>query len=293
MVNKNIAVLGIPFLVLFVLGLGSLFVVTETEQALVLQFGELVDVVRAPGLKVKMPFVQDVVFYDKRILDFDIPTTEVTLGDQKRIVVDTFTRYRIQNPAAFYKTVRDVERAQGRLSALITGKLRSVLGQASLTDLLSVERSEILKDIRNKVNDAVKKLGIEVVDVRIRRADLPPENSQAIYQRMISERQKEAQKIRSEGKEKAQVIQAEADFESTVLIAHAEQKSQEEMGAGDQESLDILGQAYAEDPDFAAFYQSLEAYRSSLKKDARFILSPNSQDFLKYLERGASGKAKN
>lgn len=285
MLNKNLAAFGIPALVLGFFGLGSFFIVNEVEQVLILQFGEIVRVIREPGLHMKIPFVQDVLYWDKRILDFDVPTTEVTLGDQKRIVVDTFTRYRIHDLARFYKTVRNETGAKGRLSALITGTLRSILAETSLHTLLSPQRTALLKEIRGKVNTATQSLGIEVVDVRIRRADLPPENSQAIYNRMISERQKEAQKIRAEGNEKAQFIRAEADLECATIMANATQESQIEMGTGDQEALRIVSEAYRKSPDFAAFFQSMDAYKTALGAETQYVLSPK-KGFLRHFQEG-------
>ena len=282
MLNKNLPALGIPLLFLSFVGLGSLFVVNEVEQALVLQFGELVRMVRTPGLHMKFPFIQDTVYYDKRILDFDVSATEVTLGDQKRIVVDTFTRYRIVDPALFYKTVRTEMGAQGRLAALIAGSLRSVLGSTSLSTILSQKRSSTLKVILDQVNKGSQGLGIAVVDVRIKRADLPAENSQAIFNRMISERQKEAQETRAEGQEKAQIIRANADLECTTLLADAGRIAQEEMGTADQRALAISRDAYARDPVFASFYQSKDAYERNLD-ETQYVLTPDGEGFFRHL----------
>ena len=281
--NKNLAALGIPFLFACVLAFGSLFVVTEMQQVLVLQFGELVRTIRNPGLHFKFPFIQDLVYYDKRILDFDVSATEVTLGDQKRLVVDTFTRYRIVDPALFYNTVGSEMGAQARLVALITGALRGVLGSTPLGVILSPERAEKLALIRQLLNKGCAGLGIEVVDVRIRRADLPSQNSQAIFNRMISERQKEAQETRAEGMERAEIIRAEADLECTTLRATARQTAQEEKGVADRKALRIIGETYAKDPEFAAFYQSLTAYPEALK-DAQYFLTPEG-DFFQYFKK--------
>lgn len=282
--SKNLAVFGIPLLVIFIFILSSLFIVPQMQQALVLQFGELVRVIKEPGLKMKIPFVQETVFYDRRMLDLDVSAVEVTLGDQKRIVVDTYSRYRIIDPVLFYKTVRNETVAHARLSTVITGTLRSVLGHASLSQLLSQERIKIMHSIRQKVNQAVKNFGIEVVDVRIRRADLPKENSQAIFNRMISERQKEAQEIRAQGKEIAQVIRAKADLETTILLADAEKQAQILKGEGDATRADLYAEAYGLNPGFASLYQTLQAYLTVLADDqTTFILSPEGNDFLKPL----------
>lgn len=282
---RNLAVFGVPLLVVVIFILSSLFIVSQMQQALVLQFGELLRVIQEPGLKMKIPFVQEVVFYDHRMLDFDVSAVEVTLGDQKRIVVDTFTRYRIVDPAKFYKTVRNETVAQARLSTVTTGTLRSVLGNTSLSQLLSKERITIMHSIRQKVNDATKGFGVEVVDVRIRRADLPKENSQAVFNRMISGRQKEAQEIRAQGKEISQVIRAKADLERTVLMAEAEKQSQILKGEGDAEVARLYREAYRRSPDFASFYQTLQAYRSAfMDGETTFVLSPDN-DFLKLLHK--------
>jgi len=281
--NKNLAALGIPFLFLICVAFGGLFVVTEMQQVLVLQFGQLVRTIRSPGLYTKIPFIQDLMYYDKRILDFDVSATEVTLGDQKRIVVDTFTRYRIVDPALFYKTVSTELGAQTRLAAQITGSLRGVLGSTPLSTILSPERAQKLSLIRGLVNKGCQELGIEVVDVRIRRADLPAENSQAIFNRMISERQKEAQETRAEGMERAEIIRALADLECTTLRANARKAAQEEMGLADKKALEIVGQAYGQNQEFAAFYQSLAAYPKALK-NSRYVLTLEG-DFFNYLRK--------
>lgn len=282
---RNLAVFGVPALVVLVFILSSLFIVSQRQQALVLQFGELVRVIQEPGLKMKIPFVQEVVFYDRRMLDFDISAVEVTLGDQKRIVVDTFSRYRIVDPSQFYKTVRNETVAQARLSTVTTGTLRSILGHASLSQLLSQERITIMHSVRQRVNQAIKNLGIEVVDVRIRRADLPKENSQAIFNRMISERQKEAQEIRAQGKEIAQVIRSKAELERTVLLAEAEKKSQILKGEGDAERANLYAKVYGRDPKFAAFYQTLQAYRGALTDNQTTLVLSVESDFFKFLQK--------
>jgi len=270
----------IPFLVLFFLATSSLFVVDQGSQALVLQFGRLVRIVKDPGLQFKIPFLQDVVYYDKRILDFDMQDLEATLGDQKRLTVGTFTRYRIAEPELFYQTVRNEQGAQGRLEGLNSGIVLSVLGRVSLTDVLSAKRAEVTKEIRDQMNEEAKAFGVQVVDLRLRRTDLPVKNSEAIFSRMISERKQEAQEFRSRGDEMAQEIKSKADKEKTIILAEARKKAQILRGDGDATVTQISAQAYGQDAEFFDFYQSLQAYEKGLASDTTtYILSPNNAFF--------------
>ena len=270
----------IPFLVLFFLATSSLFIVDQGSQALVLQFGRLVRIVKDPGLQFKIPFLQDIVYYDKRILDFDMQDLEATLGDQKRLTVGTFTRYRIAEPELFYQTVRSEQGAQGRLEGLNSGIVLSVLGRVSLTDVLSTKREEITKEIRDQMNEEAKAFGVQVVDLRLRRTDLPAKNSEAIFSRMISERKQEAQEFRSRGDEMAQEIKSKADKEKTIILAEARKKAQILRGDGDATVTQISAQAYGQDAEFFDFYQSLQAYEKGLASDnTTYILSPNNGFF--------------
>lgn len=269
--------------------LGSVFVVQEIEQVLVLQFGQIKRIVNVtndpqPGLHFKIPFIQNVIYYDKRLLDYDLTSFEVTCGDQKRLVVDIFTRYKILDPLKFYKTVNTEAGAQKRLGALIPGLLRSVIGSFPLTSMLSSERSKIMHNIRDQVNGAVAGLGIQVVDFRIRRADLPRKNGKAIFDRMISDREKEAKEFRAKGAEAAQFIRAQADKESLLILAEAKKKAQILRGEGDGKAAQIYAQIHGKDPEFYEFYQSMNLYKNSFsqKENAVFILSPESSLF-KYL----------
>ena len=216
---RSLIVFSIPALVLLGILMGSLFVVQQTQQALVLEFGKLKRVIKEPGLYVKIPFLQNTRSYDNRILDFDLSSIPATLADQKRLLVDTFARYRIVDPALFYRTVLNEEGAEQRLRILNQSIALSVLGQVNLSDVLSPKRNEISKMIRDQMNTAAKAFGIEVVDLQLRGTDLPSENSEAIFNRMISERQQEAQEFRSRGDEMAQEIKATADKERTIILA--------------------------------------------------------------------------
>jgi membrane protease subunit HflC len=266
-------------IVLFLL-LSSLFTVNQTQQALVLQFGNPVRIVQEPGLHMKVPFVQQVEYFDKRVLDFDAPSVELVLGDQKRLVVDAFARYRIIDALRFKQSVGNEAAFRGRLEPIIFSSLRSVLGEAPLFTLLSQDRDEIMGRIRSETNKSLAGFGVELVDVRIKRADLPPENSQAIYRRMQTERDREAKELRAQGAEIGQRIRARADRERRVIIAEAERESQILRGQGDAEAIRIFAEGFGQDPAFFDFYRSMQAYRSALGDDATsFVLSPDSEFF--------------
>ena len=275
--------------VLILVAFNSLFIVDQTAQALVIQFGNFVRDVRTPGLHVKAPW-QDAVFYDRRVLDYEPPSEEVIAADQKRIVVDSYARYRIVNPLQFYQSVGTEAVMQLRLGATISGTLRRVLGNVVLSALLSPERAKIMGEIRDQVATQAKSFGIEVIDVRIRRADLPQENSQAIYARMQSERQREANEYRAQGAEQAQGIRARAERDRTVILAEATKQSQILRGQGDAESIKTYADAYGKDMDFFTFYRSLEAYRTAIGPDTTMVLSPTSE-FFQYFGQHKAAKA--
>jgi membrane protease subunit HflC len=278
--HRLLAVVGVLLVVLGILAMSSLFIVDQTEQALVLQLGEVRRVVRDPGLQWKLPFVQNVIDYDKRVLDFEPPHEEVIVADQKRLVTDTYTRYRITNPLLFYQTVGTEEGVRARLSALVTGSLRRVLGNVTLNDILSQKRAAIMRQIRDEVAEGAKGFGIEVVDVRLRRADLPEENSQAIYARMQSERQQQAAQYRGEGAQAAQTVRANAERERTVILAEAQRDAQQVRGDGDAQAVRIYADAFGQDKEFFAFYRSLQAYREALAgRDTSFVLAPDGNFF--------------
>ena len=263
-----------------ILAMSSLFIVDQTEQALVLQFGQPRRVIRDPGLEVKRPFIENVIYYDKRLLDFEPPPEEIIASDQKRLVVDTYTRYRITDPLLFYQTVNSETAVRGRLNALVSGSLRRVIGNVTLSALLSAQRAGIMHQIRDEVRVQAKPFGIDVIDVRIRRADLPPENSQAIYARMESERQQQAAQYRAEGAEAAQTVRAKADRERTVILAEAQRTAQIARGQGDAQATAIYAAAYDQDKDFFAFYRSMQAYRDALTgSSTSFVLAPDGSFF--------------
>jgi modulator of FtsH protease HflC len=270
----------------------ALFIVDQVEQALVLQFGQPRRVIRTPGLWVKRPFLEDVKRYDNRLLDFEPPPEEVIVSDQKRLVVDTYTRYRITDPLLFYQTVNTEAGVRARLSAMVNGSLRRVLGNVTLSALLSHDRSAIMGQIRDEVSEQGKSFGIEVVDVRIRRADLPEENSQAIFSRMVSERQQQAAQYRGEGAEAAQTVRANADRERTVIVAEAQRSAQKVRGDGDAESIRVYAAAFGQDKEFFAFYRSMQAYRDALSgRSTSFVLTPGSGFFRFFEKPGAATSA--
>jgi membrane protease subunit HflC len=266
-------------LFLFLLS-GGVFRVHQIEQALIVRFGEPVRTISDPGLHFKMPFVDEAIFFDKRLLDVDLSALEITLGDRRRVVVDAFCCYRITNPLLFFQTVHDVLGSQRRLTTTILGKLRSVLGNLSLSTLLSEQRASVMCQICDEVNRATSKFGINVVDVRILRTDLPPQNSEAIFNRMISEREREAKELRAKGVEMAQVIRSKVDKECAIMIAEAEQQAQILRGEGDADASRIYAEAFSQDPEFFSLYWSLEAYKKAFSKETTtFLISPRGQFF--------------
>lgn len=274
-------ILGIVAAVVLITLLDTFFIVNQTQQAIVIQFGNPVKVIQDPGLKVKLPFVQKVVFYDNRLLGLDPPAEQVLLADKKRIVVDTFSRFRIVNPLLFYQSVLTEEFARSRLSDAIVSSLRDVLGKHDMKTMLSTKRTDIMAQIRAEVDAKAKEnFGVEVVDVRIRRADLPDETSQAVFARMRSEREREAREFRAQGQQTHQKIKAEADRDSVKIIADAQKKAQILKGEGDKSAAAIWAKASSADKEFYAFYRSLEAYRKALNADTTtMIVSPDAPFF--------------
>ena len=260
---------------------GALFTVNQTQQALVLQFGEPKRTIQEPGLAFKMPFIQDVVYYEKRVLSL-IPqdAEEVILSDQKRLQVDAYARYKIQDPLLFYQTVRNELGARGRLEAIIDSSVRRALGRETLGSILTGQRNDITRSIGDEVNASVASLGIEIIDVRLRRADYPEATSQNIFNRMKSEREREAKEFRATGEEEAQKIRADAEKTRTVIISEAQRTAQETRGAGDAEAIRIYADSFGQDKEFFSFYRSMEAYRKSMGKEGTsMVLSPSSSFF--------------
>jgi membrane protease subunit HflC len=260
----------------------ALFAVQQTEQALVVRFGKPVDIVTEPGLHVKAPFIDTVIPVDKRILDLENPSQEVIASDQKRLVVDAFARYRIKDALKFYQSVGSVQAANLQLTTLLNAALRRVLGEVTFIQVVRDEREALMGRIRDQLDHEADGYGIQVVDVRIRRADLPEQNSQAVYQRMQTERQREAAEFRAQGGQKAQEIRSNADREATVIVAEANSKGEQTRGEGDAERNRLFAEAYTKDPDFFSFYRSMSAYENGLKaSDTRFLLKPDS-DFFRF-----------
>jgi len=258
----------------------SIFIVKEINQAIVLQFGDPKRILMKPGLNFKIPFIQNVVFLDKRILNLDAPPAEVIASDQKRLIVDAFARFKIIDPLKFYISVGNERVARSRLSTIINSRIRSVLGTQRLQTLLSEERTKQMSLIQEGVNNEAAKFGIEIVDVRIKRADLPPANSDAIYRRMQTEREREAKEFRAKGAEMAITITSTADKEVTVILADAEKRSQILKGEGDGQRNKIFADAFGQDPEFFAFYRAMQAYETALiGGETSLILSPDSEFF--------------
>ncbi len=269
----------------------SLFTVKEINQAIVLQFGDPKKIISKPGLQVKIPFIQNVVFIDRRILSLDPAPEEVIASDQKRLIVDAYARFKIVDPLKFYISVGDERVARSRLATIINSRLRGVLGKQSLATLLSEDRSKQMDIIQDDVNTEAENFGIEIIDVRIKRADLPQANSEAIYKRMQTEREREAKEFRAKGAEMAVTITSTADKEVTVLLANAKKQSEIMKGEGDGQRNKIFAEAFGKDPEFFAFYRAMQAYEKALiGGDTSLILSPDS-DFFKFF--GDTGVIKN
>ena len=282
MSRTRLTILGIAIIVLGIVAFSALFTVHQTKQVLVLQFGEPKRVIQEPGLQFKLPFIQNVVEYERRVLEFDPPAEQVILSDQKRLVADAYVRYRISDPLKFFQTVQSEGVARSRLSSVVNSSLRRTLGNVTLLQVLSDEREQIMSNIQTDVNVAAQRLGLEIVDVRLRRADLPQEAAQAIYARMRSEREREAREARAQGFEKAQQIRAAADREKTVLLAEAQRTAESTRGDGDREATLIWADGFGRDAEFFRFYRSMQAYREALKgDDTTMVLSPDS-DFFRF-----------
>ena len=277
-------VAGIVTLVLLffvvIVGYSSIFTVSQTEQALVVRLGRPVDVVSEPGLNFKAPFIDTVISIDKRILDLENPSQEVIASDQKRLVFDAFARDRIKDPLRFYQSIGSIQAANIQLTTLLNAALRRVLGEVSFITVVRDERENLMARIRDYLDKEADQYGIQVVDVRIRRADLPEQNSLAVYKRMQTEREREAQEFRAQGGRKAQEIRSKADREAVVIVADANSTAEQTRGVGDAERNRLFAEAYGRDPEFFAFYRSMTAYETGLRSnDTRFLLRPDSEFF--------------
>jgi len=280
----KILTFAISALVAFVLVTSSIFTVQENQQVLVMRFGNPKDQIAEPGLHFKLSILDQTRVFEKRILNVDPPAEEVLLADQKRLLVDSFARYKIVDILKFFQTLNTETGAQTRLYTIINSAVRSAMGKSTLQDILSKKRDTLMEDIQETVNVEAKRFGIEVVDVRIVRADLPEQVTQATFDRMRSEREREAQEARAEGEQLSLEIKSKADKERTILLAEAQRDAQTLRGEGDKAAIEIYGKAFNQDPKFYAFYRSLEAYRKSLMNgDTTLLLSPDS-DFLKYFK---------
>ena len=283
-------VLAVLAIIAAIVGYSSIFTLPETGQALVVRLGEPIRTVTNAGLHFKIPFIDNVIIIDKRILDLENPAQEIIASDQKRLVVDAFARYRIVNPLKFYQAVQTIPRANSQLSSLLNSALRRVLGESSFQNLVRDERAVLMARIRDQLDKQAEAYGINVVDVRIRRADLPEQNSQAVYQRMQTERQREAAEFRAQGAQRGQEIRSRADRDVTVLVAEATSKAEQTRGEGDATRNRIFADAFSKDPDFFAFYRSMQAYENGLSHgDTRMVLKPDSEFFRFFVD--PSGRA--
>jgi len=290
MSRAKLAILGGLIILIGILLSSSLFTVRETEQVLVLQFGEHKKTIREPGLHFKLPIIQNVRAYDKRVLSVDPEAEEMLLSDQKRIFVDAFARYRITDPRRFFQTVNDEAIFNNRFGNILTSTVKEFVAQRNLEDLLSEQRNDIMESIRDSVANDTEGFGIEVVDIRIGRSELPEAVSQTVYNRMVTERQRQASQLRAEGEENARRIRAEADAQQVVIVAEAQREAQTLRGEGDATRNAILGESYGQDPEFFEFFRSLEAYKETFAREGTtMVLSPNS-DFFKYFGNLEGGR---
>jgi len=284
-------VLAVLVVVLGFVLASSVFTVHETEQAMVKQFGKVEKIIKEPGLNFKIPFIQDVTFVEKRVLNVVTEGEEVVTSDQKRLVVDSFARFRIEDPLLFLQSFGDLRLASTRVETILNSQLKQVLGSEILTKIVSGERSNLMNKIRDQVNSETKKRGISVVDVRIVRADLPQANSQKVFDRMRTQREQEAKEIRAEGAEIAQSIRAKSDRDRTVILAEAKRDAEIIRGEGDAEKNRIFADAFGKDKDFFAFYRSMQAYREAIANDdTTMVLSPDSE-FFRYFDGNAARPA--
>ncbi len=287
--SRTLAIVGILVIVASLIASDSFFTVTETQQALVIQLGEPKRVIQEPGLQFKIPGIQNVVYYEDRVLNVDPPVEQVILSDQRRLDVDAFARYRIVDPLLFFQAVGTESVARQRLSTFIIASLREVVGRVTQVEVLSGERAAIMNRIRDQVGIRALALGVEIVDVRLVRADVPEGTVQSVYDRMRSEREREAAEFRAQGFERSQEIKARADRERTVILAEAQREAQMRRGEGDESAILIRGLAFNADREFYQYYRTLEAYRESFNADdTTLVLSPNSR-FFRFFNEGPEG----
>lgn len=276
----------VAILILFILILigQMLFRVDQTQMAIVIQLGKPIRTITTAGLYLKVPFIQEVILFDNRLLDYDSAPKDVITQDKKTLVVDNYAKWQIKDPLKVYQSVRDEQGAQTRLDDIIYSELRVDLGGHTLTEIVSQLRSEIMKTVTHRSNEKADAFGIEIMDVRIKRADLPPENEKAVYSRMDTERQREAKRYRSEGEEESHKITSEAEKDREIILAEAYKTSQEIMGTGDAKAFKTYAEAYSKDPDFFEFMRTMEAYKKTITNTSTLVLSPDSE-FFKYLKK--------
>ena len=262
--------------------LQCVFVVDQTERAILLQLGKPVGEDYGPGLNFKLPFVQNVIFFDARVLEYDSPAAEIITQDKKNMVVDNYSRWKIENPLLFYRTVRNIQGGLARIDDIVYSQLREALGRYTLTEIVAVERSTIMEEVTTKANSLLREYGIHVIDVRIKRTDLPKENQMAIYGRMQAERERQAKQYRSEGREEAAKITTMAERQRTVLLADAKRSAESTRGEGEAAATGIYAQALAQDPEFYEFVRTMDAYKKTMQDQTQFVLTPQSE-FFKYL----------
>jgi membrane protease subunit HflC len=284
---KQIAVVIIVFLILF---FSSIFTIDQRQQVLVLQLGEPVRLITKPGIKFKIPFIQNTIFFDKRILNLNIAEQEVIALDQKRLIINAFAKYRIIDPLKFHTTARTLQGLNGKFSTILDSSLRQVIGEVTLSEMLTQNRSDIMSKIKNVVANASEIFGIEIIDVRIMRADLPKENSDAIFARMQTEREKEAREIRATGVMEADKIRAEADKQRTIIISDAKKQSDLNRGVGDAEASRIYANAFGRDSEFADFYRSMNAYKEAMNQEKTKMIISSDGEFFKYFNNTKNGK---
>jgi membrane protease subunit HflC len=283
--TKKILIIATIVAIIF---FGSIFTVDQKQQVIVLQFGEPIRTINTPGIKFKMPLVQNTVFFEKRIIELSLPEQEVIASDQKRLIINAFTKYRITDPLKFYTTVNNTVGLASKLSGILDSSLRQIIGEVTLSELLTENRSEVMHKIKSEVSASSEIFGIEIVDVRIMRADLPRENSEAIFARMQTEREKEAREIRANGAELSDKIRAEADKQKTIILAEAKKNADLIRGNGEAKATKIYADAYGRDPEFFDFYRSMSAYKESMKtENTKMVISPNSE-FFKYFGNARS-----
>lgn len=271
--RKNPLLLTVLALVILILASQCFFTVHQTQKALVLQLGEPLSRVYGPGLHFKLPFIQNVVYFDSRVLDYEARSREAFTVDKKAIVLDNYARWKIINPLQFYRTMRSIPGAQARLDDVVYSQLRALVGAYTLTEVVSSHRPAIMKEVTNKVSELMKPFGVEVLDVRIKRTDLPAENQRAIFGRMRAERERQAKQYRSEGEEESTRIRSDADRQSAVILADAAREAQIVRGAGDAKAASIYAEAYNKSPEFYAYQRWLEAMRKSFKDNSKMVLT--------------------